>query len=371
MIERPKLWNRGYARASIIGHEPTMNPTPAATSILNKTYGKKRVGRAVKKLKKQRRSAHKGNPLPAAVGTIASLIPGGGLAAKALGLIGIKTGSPRYGDAPGPRPLVTTVQGFLDRVKAGDATAVQKLHELATSPAEKGRLAWAQVWNRELPALGGSIPVKLQQLIRVLDPTATMGGTGPVAASTTTQLLNVLGQPGTIRALASAATPRRGRQARGRYPTYTDRYGRQRYSTRPPEAGEMRLPAGATPSPGTPYSFFQGAVGKGGAAATAGQLAVAAGAGIAAYLVTQKLLAALGGRAQKAEEAGVAAAFALRQARADLVKQQGHPITPAQAHEMGAAYKAQLVQLGYDPVTFTRTRSGVENFLETYNPFGG
>lgn len=37
---------------------------------------------------------------------------------------------------------------------------------------------------------------------------------------------------------------------------------------------------------------------------------------------------------------------------------------------MKRAYQAQLVELGYDPVTFTRKRSGVENFLEDYNPLG-
>lgn len=356
-----KLWSQSIARRSLLGGE-TMNPTIAAKSLLERAHGKRAVARAIRKQHRRRKPSHKWNP---GLADLASLIPGGGIAAKALGALGIKTGSPRYEGGP----LISTVQGFLDRVKAGDAAAVEQLHTLATSPAEKNRVQWAKVWNVELPALGGSIPDKQRKLIRLLDPTAMVGGTGQVSASATTQLLGVLSQPGTIRALASAAKPRR--QARGRYPTFTDRYGRQRYSTRPPEAGEMRLPAGATPSPGTPYSFFQGAVGKGGAAATAGQVALAAGAGIAAYLVTKRLLSALGGRAQKAEEAGVAAALALRQARADLVKQQGHAITPAQAKEMGAAYKAQLVELGYDPVTFTRQRSGVEDFFESYNPFGG
>jgi hypothetical protein len=130
----------------------------------------------------------------------------------------------------------------------------------------------------------------------------------------------------------------------------------------------MRLPAGAQAAAGTPYNFFTGAVGKGSRLQTAGQVATAAGAGIAAYLVTQRILANMGSGAQRAEEAGVNAALSLRQARADLERQQGKPVTQAQAREMAAAMRTQLVQLGYDPVTFTRKRSRVENFLEDYNP---
>lgn len=349
------LWSRGYARAAILGHERTMNPSAAATSILQRMKG----GRAaIKKAKKRRKPFHKGNPTAAEVAL--SVVPGGGIvatAAKVLSSLGI--GSKYTKD--------THVTRFVAAQSGNNPVLAKALIDQAAAHAS-AQIPDAAEWAARFEAMRAQAnPANLSYMNRLRKPPAAGS---PAAQNIGATLLGALTQPGAIRTVASLARGGR-RQARGRYPTYTDRYGRQRYSTRPPEAGEMRLPAGAVPSPGTPYSFFQGAVGKGGAGTTAGQLAVAAGAGIAAYLVTQKLLAALGGRAQKAEEAGVAAALALRQARADLVKQQGHPITPAQAKEMGAAYKAQLVQLGYDPVTFTRTRSGVENFLETYNPFGG
>jgi hypothetical protein len=112
-------------------------------------------------------------------------------------------------------------------------------------------------------------------------------------------------------------------------------------------------------------------VGAGGAATTVGQLAVAGAAGIGAYLVTQALLKHLGGRAQRKEEAGVNAALAFREARAEFQRQQGRAPNRAELAEMKQAYQEQLVALGYDPVTFTRTRSRVAQFFETYNPLGG
>lgn len=355
------LWSRGHARSAIMGYEKTSNPTPAAVRLL----GKKAVRSAVKKLKRGgRKRAHKGNPLPAVVGTLAGFIPGGSLVTTGLKALGIKTGSPRYEGGP----LISTVQGFLDHIKAGDLNALQTLHSLATSPAEKHRIQWAKVWNQELPAMGGALPAKVRAAIVQLDPTSQLPSAGAVTMSPGAQLLGALGQPGTIRAIASAARPRASR--RQRYPTYVTRGGRQRYSTQPP-GGEMRLPAGAVPSPGTPYSFFQGAVGRGGAGATAGQLAVAGAAGVGAYLVTRKLLQYLGGGAQRKEEAGVNAARALHDSFEEYKANTGKYPPPAERAQMKAAYRAKLVELGYNPDTFTRERSGVESFLEDYNPLGG
>lgn len=355
------LWSRGVARSSIMGYEKTSNPTPAAVSML----GKRRVKAAQRKLKKRGiKRRHKGNPLPAVVGLL------GG----ALGGV-----SKRF-RAPSEVRAARLAPSIIQAANAGNLTAARGLIERAARPM---KVAESNVWKAAAAQLSAdivkqvsinskSIPMADQSdpehfAASVAASPFQASGSGPAASGIATAL-NVLSAPGTVRAIASVA--RGGSRRRQRYPTYIDRYGRQRYSTKPP-GGELRLPAGATPAPGTPYSFFQGAVGKGGAAATAGQLAVAAGAGIAAYLVTQRVLAALGGKAQRAEEAGVNATLALRQARADLERQQGHKATPAQVREMSAAWKQQLVQLGYDPVTFTRKRSGVESFLEDYNPLGG
>jgi len=364
-----KLWSQSIARRSLLGGD-TMNPTIAARSLLERGRGKRAVARAIRKQHRRRKPSHKWNP---DIAGLASLVPGGSVITSLLGGLGKRFKAPSEVRAGRLAPAI------VQSANAGNLTAARGLIERAARPMN---VAESNVWKAAAAQLAAStiaavkanlasIPQADQAdperfaasvVASAYQPMATAAAGTPAAT-----LLGVLGQPGTIRAIASAAKPRR--QARGRYPTYSD-HGRQRYSSKPP-GSELRIPAGATMTPGTPYSFFRGAVGGGGALATAGQVALAAGAGIAAYLVTQRLLAALGGRAQKREEAGVAAALALRQARADLAKQQGYPITPAQAKEMGAAYKQQLIELGYDPVTFTRKRSGVEGFLEAYNPFGG
>lgn len=89
----------------------------------------------------------------------------------------------------------------------------------------------------------------------------------------------------------------------------------------------------------------------------------AVAAGVGAFLVTRALQKYIGRRALEQEEAGVQAALAFREARAQLTLEQGKPPTRAQMAEMKDAYRAQLVTLGYDPVTFTRKRSGLSRFF--------
>lgn len=362
MIERPKLWNRGYARASIMGHEATMNPTPAAAALL----GSRRVNKAKAALRRLvRRPAHKGNPLPAIVGILGGL---GGLSKR------FKQPSEKRAAALAPQIVAAAnagnlmaARGLIERAAIPMKVAESNVWKAAAAQLSANTVAAVHKQAASIPQANQSGPEAFAASV-LAAPTAVVPTIGAPASPAAT-LLGVLGQPGTVRAIASAARPRA--QRRGRYPTYMDRYGRQRYSTRPPEAGEMRLPAGATPSPGTPYSFFQGAIGQGGALKTAGQLAVAGAAGVGAYLVTKRLLAALGGRAQSKEEAGVNAARAFRASFEDFKQQHGRYPTPAERVPMKAAYQQQLIDLGYDPVTFTRTRSGVESFLEDYNPLGG
>lgn len=348
--------------------ERTHNPSPAAAAML----GKRRVARAKAKLKRRgRKRAHRGNPLPAVVGLLGS----------AGGLVGKLGGRFRK---PSEQRAGSVSESVVQAANAGNLTAARGLIERAAKPMlAKESAVWKAAAMRlspeivrqvnanldRIPQADQSGPEQFAQSVLANPVTAAAPGGGRAAApSALEQAASILGQPGTIRTVARLATPRRSR--RQRYPTYVDRYGRQRFSTKPPGT-DLRIPAGATPSPGTPYSFFRGAVGKGGAAATAGQVAVAAAAGVAAYLVTQRVLQYLGGRAQAKEEAGVNAALAFRQARADFKKQQGREPNRTELKEMGDAYKAQLLELGYDPVTFTRKRGRVAEFLEDYNPLGG
>lgn len=338
-------WNQSLARRSIMGREETNNPSLAASSLL----GRQVVRRAKAKLKRAgKRRAHKGNPLPA----VASILGAGSL----LGKLGHRFKSPAAQQA--------VRKGMVDQAVAAHNQGLASVQ--VVNP--KGKMEQGN--PRQLLTHWSTMMATPEGRSYALNALQNLGKAtaSPVAPTGVQTLAGALAAPGTIRALAQAAKPRA--QRRSRYPTYVGRDGRQRYSYKPP-GSELRIPAGATPTAGTPYSFFRGAVGKGGAAATAGQVAVAAAAGIGAYLVTQRLLQHLGGRAQRAEEAGVNAALASRQARADFVQQTGRQPTRAELQQMGAAYKRQLVALGYDPVTFTRKRGAVASFLETYNPFGG
>lgn len=364
------LWSRGIARARLMGYEPTHNPSPAAAALLKRGLGKrKRLAAVVRALSRRRRPFHRGNPPPAVVA----------LAAYGKKLLGGRFRTPSEKRAePVAQQLVTAAVG-------GNLTAAKAIIERTQIGIAKERAVWnaalAQLppelmkavtrYKAQIPGVDHTSPEAAgsSALSRPFNVPGSGAGLSPGSTEGPT-LLGVLQQPGTIRAIGAVARSSTRRRRRQRYPTYSDRYGRQRYSYKPP-GSEMRIPEGAIPTPGTPYSFFRGAVGAGGALATAGQLAVGAGAGLASYLVTRRLLAVLGGRAQAKEEAGVNAALAFRQARADFAAQQGRAPNRAELAEMKSAYQQQLVALGYDPVTFTRSRSGVESFLETYNPLGG
>jgi len=288
---------------------------------------------------------------------------------------------PRH-TAGNPIPAIGAVSGLAsvfkipsfkyDKAKMEQrANAVKQLAVVASgaydpsmSPAVAKQKLQRVAQGLEWPGQWGDLQQLARQYLGQIPEAATKAAPGAVQ-----QFIGLPGAPQAIGAVARAVIPR-GRGRRPRYPSYIDRYGRQRYSTKPP-GSQFRLPAGAQAAPDSPYSFFTGRLGAGGAAVTAGQVAVAAAAGAAAYLVTQRLLEHLGGRAQRAEEAGVNAALAFRQARADFKAQHGREMNAAERKEAGEAYKAQLLELGYDPVTFTRTRGRVAEFLETYNPLGG
>lgn len=319
------------ARAYLMGREDTINPNPAAASLLGirpKRATAYSIGPARRSLHRTRTS----NPIPAAVSVLGSL---GGLGKKF-----------QSRDARDKARFAQADQ-LAQRATLGDAAALAELTRLSTQ--------FATAKAKEYASL------KLAEVLAAKKAAST------AAAKPSLLSTPLAGQivSGVIREGAKAARPGRGRRAR--YPTYVDRFGRQRYSTKPPGT-EMRIPAGATPAPGTPYNFFRGAVGGGSAAQTAGQLAVAGAAGVGAYLVTKRVLANLGGRALGKEQAGVAAALAFRQARTDFKAQRGRDPNRAELAEMKRAYQHQLEELGYDPVTFTRRRSRVEEFLSDYAP---
>jgi len=94
--------------------------------------------------------------------------------------------------------------------------------------------------------------------------------------------------------------------------------------------------------------------------ATAG---VAIGGFAAGYWIGTELQKYVAGRALSAEQAGVEAARAFRAARAAAAAAKGAALTPAEIRSLGTQYKRQLVELGYDPITFTRRRTAAERFV--------
>jgi hypothetical protein len=356
-----QVWSAGVARRAIQPGVRTANPTPAAKQLL----GKKLVRTAIKRLKKKgRKSAHRGNPIPAIAATI-----GGPLVKNILGgTIAERLQSPGAHQAARVAWADQHLAAGKAHLDAGDVTGAKI--ELQLLYDQAGLRNPGQFGGTAIGAATKEARDYIQQQYNLLKAAIETrpGQRGNVTPGQ--ELGSLLTSPGGQLIAREAARAAFRRPRRQRYPSYMDRYGRQRYSYRPP-GSQMRLPAGAVAAAGTPYNFFTGAVGRGSGLQTAGQLAVAGAAGVGAYLVTKRLLEYLGGRAQSKEEAGVSAARALHQSLEDYKQQHGQYPPPAERQRMKEAYRAKLVELGYDPDTFQRTRSGVEQFLETYNPFGG
>ena len=361
-----RIWSQSVARRAIMGYEPTNNPSPAAAAML----GKRTVRRAKAALKRRgRRRAHKGNPLPA----VAAIL-GSGVLSK----LGGRFRKPSEVRAAALAPAV------VQAANAGNLTAAAGLIERAAKPMiAKEHAVWLSAVAQLSPAIVAQVKANMKRI-----PAADQSSPEAFATSVAANPVQAPGSagggavgselgayltPGNVGGIVRAVTRAPRRSRRQRYPTYTDRYGRQRYSTKPP-GSELRLPAGATMSAGTPYNFFTGQVGKGGAGTTAAQLGIAAAAGTAAYFGTKAILKYFGGRAVRQEEAGVQLALAARDARKEYALThdlRGSPPTygvPVSViREIGAGMKAQLAELGYN-AQGVRTRSGVEHFLSDYAP---
>lgn len=358
-----KLWSAGIARKAMVPTK-THNPTPAAAKLLGPrvvSRGKRVLRRAGKK------RAYKGNPVPAAVSTAASFVPGGSLITNLLGgKVGPVDLKSRAAYEAG---RASSYDIWYQEALSGNKGSLENLRQAGgvDTPGMPG-----PPWPHIAPSQGSKDYAAAKYQLAKAALASKRGNVTP-GMQGIQQLLATPGAPqaiaGVTRAVLSGTRRRRGSLH------YYDSYGRPHYTSRPP--GAYRLPRGAQLAPEaqqmgfTALNPFFGKVGGGSAAQTAGQVAVAAAAGVGAYLVTQRLLEYLGGRAQSQEEAGVNAARALHQALEDYKKQHGAYPPPAERQRMKAAYQAELVKLGYDPVTFARSRGAISDFLETYNPFGG
>jgi len=102
------LWNRGYARAHLVGAERTMNPTPAAYELLRGKFGARRVQLAVKRAGR-RRPFFRGNPIPAVAAILADKLGLGGR---------FKTPSEKRAGGVAAQLVNAAVQGNLTAAKA-------------------------------------------------------------------------------------------------------------------------------------------------------------------------------------------------------------------------------------------------------------
>lgn len=353
---------QGAASRYIHGKQRTNNPTMAASFVMRRFGGGARTLREYGR--RTRRTKYRRNPPLAALGAI------GGVK-DVLGKLPVLGGLFK---TPSEKRAAAVAPGVIQAANAGNLVAVKGIMRRTTQGIQKERAVWTAALAQVKPELvqravkqDKTIPEADHKNPEAFAASVLSASTMYAPTGATTSSLAPFVTPQLVTAVAKGVSGGRRRSSRARYPTYRDRYGRQRYSYKPPGT-EMRLPQGATAAADAPYRFFTGAVGKGGAGTTAAQLGVAAAAGAAAYLVTERVLQHLGGKAQRQEEAGVNAALAFRQARADFKKKYGRDPNRSELQEMKRAYQAQLVELGYDPVTFTRTRSRLESFLEDYNP---
>lgn len=116
------LWSRGAARSHLMGHEKTSNPTPAAVALL----GKKKTARVKAALARRiRKSAHRGNPLPAVVGILGSL---GGLGGRFK--------------SPSEKRAAGAAGTMVNAAVNGNLTAAKAIAERTEIGIQKERAVW-------------------------------------------------------------------------------------------------------------------------------------------------------------------------------------------------------------------------------------
>jgi hypothetical protein len=140
-MHNPHIWSQSVARRALMGGERTHNPSPAASALLLRKFGKRRVKRAVSFLGKRRRSFHRGNPLPAAI-ALATKIPGlGGL---------LKT--------PSEKRAAKIVGAVVASAVSGNLTAAKAIDERTSIGIVKERAVWRAAWAQ--------VPKKIKDLLK-------------------------------------------------------------------------------------------------------------------------------------------------------------------------------------------------------------
>lgn len=310
-LDKARIWSQSIARKHLLG-QGSMNPSIAARSLL----GERAVRKTERILRRAgRRRTHRGNPLPALTGVLG-------------GLGGLFGGAGRIGKAQ-----EASAAQLVAKVLAGDnrpdptqkGLTPAQLIELRASLGWHGYDAALAVLHSQQEKQGQEAAARAAR-----EPGAVIG-----------RGLESLGQSPLALGIGTALA-RGGRSTGYRSRITYDQFGNPRRTRAPLAAGG-----------GAGVSGLRNL-------ATAG---VAVGGLAAGYYIGSELNKQLVSQAPNAEEAGVRAALAFRNARAQAAARKGAPLTPAEVRSLGAVYKQQLVALGFDPVTFTRKRNIVERFF--------
>lgn len=166
-MNTPHIWSAGQARRALMGHERTHNPSPAASFLLKRRFGSKTVAKAVSFLNRRRRSAHRGNPVPAlAAGAAESLIGH---------IPGLKNLLKKHSEdiAKGLAPSI------VQAANAGNLTAARGLIERAAIPMiVKEHAVWAAASAQLSPKIVAAVKKYADQI-----PQANQTGPAAFAAS--------------------------------------------------------------------------------------------------------------------------------------------------------------------------------------------
>lgn len=276
--------------------------------------------------------------------------------------------SERYGGKGGP--LLGTVDSFLTDIGAGGARGQARLHQVWTEARKNPK--WRLVWDNEVR--GRAWPASIVAAAEALDPGFFVSASKSSGNGVAKAVSPKGGKAKASRAARAARAPATRARKVARYNPDTgrrtmvaeDSEEALTWSSRKPSAATRRLQSRVASSLS---SGIVSAAARGARRITPAMAAKLARAGVAigglaaGYYVGTKLNTYLAGRALSKERAGVQAALAFREARAEAAAAKGAPLSPSELRSMGDIYKAQLRALGYDPVTFTRKRGVVERFF--------
>src|SRR5258707_2271251 len=225
------VWSAGVARKTLLPRTRTANPTPAASKLLGPATVK-RGKRVLRRAGKKR--AYKGNPVPAAVSTAASFIPGGGILSGLLS--GKVAGIDLKSRAAYEAGRASSYDLWYNEALAGNLGSLENLRQ-AGGVDEPGKPG--QPWPHIAPSQGSKDYAAAKYQLAKAALASKRGNVTPGQQGTSLgSLLATPGAPAAAAAIVRAiGRPSRRRQ---RYPSYMDRYGTQRYSYRPP-GSSMRL----------------------------------------------------------------------------------------------------------------------------------